>query len=72
MLTEVFILPGDVEKLKKFKIRVEDPPGRKDMVFLGGSVLANVAKDKPDWWISREEYLEQGAKILDKLAPTVN
>ncbi|XP_003739302.1 actin-related protein 2 [Galendromus occidentalis] len=66
------VLKGDAEKLKKFKIRVEDPPGRKDMVFLGGSVLANVAKDKADWWISREEYLEHGVKVLDKLAPAAN
>jgi actin-related protein 2 len=29
------ILHGNVERLKKFKIKIEDPPRRKHMVFLG-------------------------------------
>ena len=37
---------GDVERLSKFKIRIEDPPRRKDMVFIGGAVLADVMKVK--------------------------
>ena len=37
------------------------------MVFLGGAVLANVMKDREDFWISREEYEEQGIKCLKKL-----
>ncbi|CAB1345407.1 unnamed protein product, partial [Coregonus sp. 'balchen'] len=32
--------------LQKFKIRIEDPPSRKHMVFMGGAVLANIMKDK--------------------------
>jgi len=28
--------------LQKFKVRIEDPPRRKHMVFLGGAVLANI------------------------------
>ena len=36
------ILKGDKERLKKFKLNIEDPPRRKHMVFLGGSVLADV------------------------------
>lgn len=27
---------------QKFKVRVEDPPRRRHMVFLGGAVLANI------------------------------
>ena len=30
--------------MKKFKICIEDPPRRKHMVFLGGSVLADIMK----------------------------
>lgn len=56
-----------MEKLQKFKIRVEDPPGRKDSVFNGGSVLASVTKDNDQFWISREEYLEKGPKVLERL-----
>merc|ERR1711862_130205 len=34
------------EAAKKQKIRIEDPPRRKHMVFLGGAVLADIMKDK--------------------------
>lgn len=37
------------------------------MVFLGGAVLADIMKTRQDFWISREEWYEQGAKALDKL-----
>jgi actin-related protein 2 len=53
--------------LQKFKIRIEDPPRRKHMVFLGGAVLADIMKGREEFWISREEWFEQGAKSLDKL-----
>jgi actin-related protein 2 len=26
-------------------------------------------KDQPAFWVSREEWLEQGARALDKLGP---
>lgn len=53
--------------IQKFKIRIEDPPRRKDMVFIGGAVLADVMKDKESFWMSREEYSERGIRVLDKL-----
>lgn len=53
--------------LQKFKIRIEDPPRRKHMVFLGGAVLANIMKDKDSFWLSREEYQEKGLSVLQKL-----
>lgn len=31
--------------LQKFKVRIEDPPRRRHMVFLGGAVLANIVSD---------------------------
>jgi actin-related protein 2 len=61
------ILKGDTEKLAKFKIRIEDPPRRKHMVFMGGAVLAEIMKDKPEFWMSRAEYQEQGVRVLQKL-----
>jgi hypothetical protein len=45
------ILKGNQERMKKFKINIEDPPRRKHMVFLGGSVLADI-------WISSSSGLE--------------
>ncbi|KAG1696497.1 Actin-related protein 2 [Nymphon striatum] len=61
------VLKGNTEQLQKFKIRIEDPPRRKDMVFIGGAVLADVMKDKESFWMSREEYEEKGVKVLEKL-----
>jgi len=61
------VLKGDTDKLAKFKIRIEDPPSRKDMVFIGGAVLAEVMKDKDSFWLMREEYLERGMNVLEKL-----
>ena len=60
-------LKGNVESLSRFKIRIEDPPRRKHMVFLGGAVLADLIKDKEETWISKAEYQEQGLRCLSKL-----
>jgi actin-related protein 2 len=61
------VLKGDTEKLSKFKLRVMYPPRRKHMVFVGGAVLADIMKDKPDFWISKQEYEEKGKDCLKKL-----
>ena len=53
--------------LQKFKIRIEDPPRRKHMVFLGGAVLADIMKNREEFWVTREEWFEQGVRALDKL-----
>merc|ERR1719350_2656105 len=63
------VLKGDTDRLSKFKIRVEDPPRRKYMVFVGGAVLANVMKDREDFWMSKAEYNEKGTQTLKKLDP---
>jgi len=60
------VLKGKKEGLDKFKLRIEDPPRRKHMVFLGGSVLADIMKDKDEFWISRAEWMEHGDKIIGK------
>ena len=58
-------------RLQKFKIRIEDPPRRKHMVFLGGAVLADIMKDKDDkFWMLRSEYEEQGMRVLKKIGVT--
>ncbi|KAK5574988.1 hypothetical protein RB653_010243 [Dictyostelium firmibasis] len=61
------VLKGNKENLAKFKCRIEDPPRRKHMVFLGGAVLADLTKDRDDFWITKAEYEEKGFKALDKL-----
>jgi len=64
------VLNGDTDRLAKFKIRIEDPPRRKDMVFIGGAVLADVMKDRDDFWMSKSEYEEKGIEVLKKLGPS--
>jgi len=58
------LLKGNVKAAAKFKLRIETPPRRKHMVFLGGSVLADIMKDRQEYWISKEEWAEQGDRIL--------
>lgn len=60
------ILKGDKARMAKWKLRIEDPPRRKHMVFLGGSVLADIMKNRSEFWISREEWAEQGERIIGK------
>lgn len=60
------VLRGNTAGLSKFKIRIEDPPRRKHMVFLGGAVLADIMKDKESFWITREEWREKGVRALDR------
>jgi len=59
-------LKGKVEYLAKFKCRIEDPPRRKHMVFLGGAVLAEIMKDKQAFWMNKSEYDETGMNVLRK------
>lgn len=63
------VLHGDAERLDKFKVRIEDPPRRRHMVFLGGAVLANIMADKDQMWITKAEWEEEGARALAKLGP---
>jgi len=65
------VAKGKKEVLAKFKCRIEDPPRRKHMVFLGGAVLADIMKDKPSFWMNYNEYQEQGIdNVLKKCAGT--
>ena len=61
------VLNGDTDRLAKFKIKIEAPPMRKNMVFIGGAVLTEVMKDREDFWLTKAEYEEQGVGVLKKL-----
>ena len=56
------IAKNNAAQIAKFKCRIEDPPRRKHMVFLGGAVLADIMKDKTAFWMNKTEYLEAGGK----------
>jgi len=59
-------LKGNVANLAKFRCRIEDPPRRKHMVFLGGAVLAEIMKDKQQFWMNKSEWHEMGKNVLRK------
>ena len=58
------MLKGNTEQLKKLRLKIEDPPRRKHMVFLGAAVLADIMKDKPEFWVSKAEWEEEGVRVL--------
>jgi len=60
------VAKGNKQQLAKFKCRIEDPPRRKHMVFLGGAVLAEIMKDKDHFWMNKQEYAEIGENVLKK------
>merc|ERR1719483_69911 len=64
------VLAGDRSRLKnnsKVKIKIEDPPRRKNIVFMGGSVLANLMKDvTEEFWYKRSDWEEMGPSILNR------
>ncbi|XP_015117413.1 actin-related protein 2 isoform X1 [Diachasma alloeum] len=61
------VLKNDTSKLGKFKIKIEDSPRRKDLVFMGGAVLAELTRNRDSFWITREDYQEKGLSVLKQL-----
>jgi actin-related protein 2 len=62
------VLKGKSENMKKFKIKIEDPPRRKHTVFMGGSILADIMKDRAEFWTTRSDYNELGVeRIIAKM-----
>lgn len=58
------VLKGDATRLDNFKVKIEDPPRRKNLVFNGGSILANIMADKDHMWLLKQEWEEHGPRIL--------
>lgn len=63
------VLRNDPSRLDKFKVRIEDPPRRKHMVFIGGAVLANIMADKDHMWLTKQEWQEMGPAAMSKFGP---
>ncbi|OAF69974.1 Actin-related protein 2 [Intoshia linei] len=60
------VLKGKKEGLENFKLVIVDPPRRRHMVFIGGSVFAEIIKNNDNFWLTREMWQEKGAKSLDR------
>lgn len=54
------VLKGANDRMNRLKLGIEDPPRRKNMVYLGASVLANIMRDQPEFWVTKKEYQENG------------
>ena len=65
------VLKGDKKRLHKFKLGIEDPPRRKNLVFLGASVLGDIMAERADFWLDKEEYEELGGDAATKRLRTV-
>lgn len=59
-------LKGVRDNMQRLRLRVEDPPQRRHLVFSGGAVLADIMKDHHEFWISRQEYQEDPHRALKK------
>jgi len=51
---------------QKLKIKIEDPPRRKHMVFLGGAVLADIMRNRQEFWLSAQEWFEGGPESVER------
>lgn len=60
------VLKNNIGNLKNFKINVDDSPSRKNMVFIGGAVLAQAISNNQNSWVTKEEWEELGPKALQK------
>lgn len=59
--------PGSIDSGKqsaRVKVKIEDPPERRHIVFLGAAVLADLMKDNDAFWVQRAEWQEQGPAVL--------
>jgi actin-related protein 2 len=64
------VLGGNPERLSKFKVRIEDPPQRKHMVYHGGAVLAEIIANNEPMWITKREWdatKDDKSQLLKKL-----
>ncbi|XP_078367547.1 uncharacterized protein LOC144651479 [Oculina patagonica] len=61
------VLNGDTSKLSKFILRIDDSTDLRHSVFFGGSVWADIFKDKEKYWMTKQEYEEKGINVLEKL-----
>jgi actin-related protein 2 len=60
-------LQGDVSKLHRFKLKINDAPRRKFMTFLGGSCYAELTADTPDSWMTKAQFDEGGEALVTRM-----
>lgn len=58
------ILKGDDKRMRKIHINVEAPIHRSNNVFLGGSILADLMKNRDEFWVTKADYEEMGVEMI--------
>jgi actin-related protein 2 len=53
---------------RKVKIQVMDPPRRKYNVFIGGGVFARAMQNNAGFWITQQEWAEEGRKVVNRVS----
>jgi actin-related protein 2 len=56
---------------KGAEINVIDPPSRKYNVFIGAAFVAKITNELDKSWISKEDYQEKGARVIEQLTYNV-
>lgn len=57
---------GNKDGLRKFKLKVDNPPLREHIVFSGGSILADIMANSDEFWVTRQEWQEDPHRALKK------
>ena len=52
----------------KIKIKVHSTQGREFSVFTGAAVLADIMKDRDDFWLTRSQWEAEGPAVIHKFA----
>eukprot|EP00826_Nyctotherus_ovalis_P058564 TRINITY_DN8059_c0_g2_i20.p3 TRINITY_DN8059_c0_g2~~TRINITY_DN8059_c0_g2_i20.p3 ORF type:complete len:120 (+),score=37.88 TRINITY_DN8059_c0_g2_i20:1061-1420(+) len=52
------------DKNQKYKVNVLDKPNRKNAVFIGASICANVLSGNPGFWVTKEQFEDRTMREL--------
>ena len=51
---------------RRLRLRVDDPPRRRHLVFMGAAVLADIMREQESFWVSKAEWAEDPHRALAK------
>ncbi|KPI89168.1 putative actin-related protein 2 [Leptomonas seymouri] len=57
-------LKGDMNRMARCPIQVNEPPRRQYMAYMGGALVAELSADQPEMWTSLERYQEDGVSAV--------
>jgi actin-related protein len=61
------VLKGDETRSRSWKLEVHAPSSREYLVFEGAALFADLISNESDFWVTKADYDEGGARlVLDK------